>query len=381
LPRPAPLSIWGAQRSDAHSLEIEHTILDGGNPERAFKKGRKQSMRAFVVREPKADLTIEDRPMLEPAEGWVRIRVHACGVCHGDVALWQGAFPYANFATYPRVPGHEVAGVVDAVGPGVAWPAEGARVGVPWLFSSCGHCRSCRRGDQVYCKNTEVTGITKDGGFQEYMMAPVSALSAIPDAIPFEEAGPLMCAGLTVFNGLKEGGFRAGDRVAVVGLGGLGHLGVLYAKAMGGRVAAVSTHRGKRKAAEGWGAEIFIDASSEDVAQRLQGWGGADIILTTAPSAKAVTQAFPGLAQRGSCVVLGASPEMIEVRPGLLLNGSRKLTGSTTGSPEDIRRALDFAAIHGVHPTLTRFKFEDAQAALDAHRQGALEGRAVLLID
>jgi D-arabinose 1-dehydrogenase-like Zn-dependent alcohol dehydrogenase len=338
-------------------------------------------MRAMVVREPKADLVMEEREVQEPAPGWVRISVQACGVCHGDVALWQGAFPYATFATYPRVPGHEVAGVVDAIGAGVAWPAKGERVGVPWLFSSCGRCRSCRRGDFVYCKDTDVTGVTKDGGFQELMLAPASAVSPIPDAIPFEEAGPLMCAGLTVFTGLKEGGFRAGDKVAVVGLGGLGHLGVLYAAAMGSRVAAVSTHAEKRDDAKRWGAELFIDAASEDVAKRLQDWGGADVILAAAPSAKAVAQAFPGLAPRGSCVVLGASADVIEVRPGLLINGNRKLTGSTTGSQEDLRRALDFAAANGIHPTLTRFKLEDAQAALIAHRSAKLKGRAVLLLD
>lgn len=338
-------------------------------------------MRTMVVRKPKADLVMEYRPVAEPAPGWVRIRVHACGVCHGDVAVWQGAFPYTDFATYPRVPGHEVSGVVNEVGAGVEWPAKGDRVGVPWLFSSCGHCRSCCRGDFVYCKNTEVTGVTQDGGFQEYMIAPASALSPIPDTIPFEEAGPLMCAGLTVFNGLKEGGFRAGDKVAVVGMGGLGHLGVLYAAAMGGRVAAISTHAEKEDEAKNWGAELFINATFEDVAARLQDWGGADVILTTAPSAKAISQVFPGLAQRGSCVVLGPSPDPIEVRPGLLLNGNRKLTGSTTGSREDIRRTLEFAAANGIHPTLTRFKLEDAQAALVAHQTGKLRGRAVLLFD
>ena len=338
-------------------------------------------MRAMAVREAGADLELQDRPVPEPQAGWVRIRVHACGVCHGDVAVWKGVFPYTTFAKYPRVPGHEVAGVVDAVGSGVTWPAEGDRIGVPWLFDSCGLCRSCKRGDRVYCKDTEVTGATKDGGFQDYMVAPASAVSALPDAIPFEEAGPLMCAGLTVFNGLKEGNYRAGDRVAVIGLGGLGHLGVLYATAMGARVAVISSHGGKAQEAKNLGAELFINAGEDDVAAQLQDWGSADVILSTAPSAKTVTQAFPGLAQRGTCVVLGASPDMIEIRPGALLNGNRKLTGSTTGGPEDVKRCLDFAARNGIHPTLTRFKLEDTQSALQAHLDGELKGRAVVLME
>ena len=338
-------------------------------------------MRAMVVKEAGAPLMSEERQVPEPGPGYVRIRVHACGICHGDVAMWQGIFPYATFATYPRVPGHEVAGVIDALGPGAEGFSVGDRAGVPWLFDSCGTCRSCKRGDQVYCKDTEVTGVTQDGGLQDYMVAPAHGVTRLPDDIPFEEAGPLMCAGLTVFNGLKEGNFWPGDQVAVIGLGGLGHLGVLYAVAMGARVAVISRSKEKAGEAEELGAELFIDAGKDDVAERLQDWGGADVILNTAPSAKAVTQAFPGLAQRGTCVVLGASPDMIEVKPGALLNGNRTLTGSTTGAPEDIRRTLDFAAANAIHPKLTRFSFDDTQAALEAHLKGALKGRAVVMME
>jgi D-arabinose 1-dehydrogenase-like Zn-dependent alcohol dehydrogenase len=335
----------------------------------------------MVVNEPGKGLVLEERAIPEPQAGSVRVRVHACGVCHGDVAVWKGAYPYTTYAKYPRVPGHEVAGVVDAVGEGVDAPAVGDRVGVQWLFDSCGNCRSCKRGDQVYCKDTEATGVTQDGGFQDYMVAPASAVMPLPDAIPFEEAGPLMCAGITVFTGLNEGNYRAGDRVAVIGLGGLGHLGVLYAAAMGAHVAVISSHEAKADEARKLGAELFIDAAKDDVAGRLREWGGADVILNTAPSAKAVTQAFPGLSPRGTCVVLGASPDMIEVGPGALLNGARKLTGSTLGGPEDMRRCLDFAARNGIHPTLTRFKIEDAQLALQAHLDGEIKGRAVILME
>jgi D-arabinose 1-dehydrogenase-like Zn-dependent alcohol dehydrogenase len=342
---------------------------------------REVHMRAMVVTKAGAPLSLEERDVPEPAAGQVRLRVHACGVCHGDVAMWQGIFPYKGFATYPRVPGHEVAGVVEAVGDGVSEHAEGDRVGVPWLFDSCGECRSCKRGDGVYCKDTHVTGVTHDGGFQDHMIAPAHSVAKLPDGVSFEDAGPLMCAGLTVFNGLKEGNYRAGDKVAVIGLGGLGHVGVLYAAAMGAQVAVISRHKDKATEAERLGAELFIDSSKDDVVASLQAWGGADVILNTAPSAKVVTQAFPGLAQRGTCVVLGASPEMIEVKPGALLNGNRKLTGSTTGGPEDIRRALEFAAHNGIHPSLTRFGLDDAQAALEAHLNGTLTGRAVVLTE
>ena len=343
-------------------------------------KGWVMIMRAMVVQQAGDPLVAEDREVPEPSAGFVRIRVHACGICHGDVALWKGMFPYKGFATYPRVPGHEVAGVIDALGAGVAGFAVGDRVGVPWLFDSCGHCRSCRRGDQVYCKDTDVTGVTHDGGLQEMMVAPAHTVAHLPDAIPFEEAGPLMCAGLTVFNGLKEARFRAGDKVAVIGLGGLGHMGVLYAAAMGASVAVISGSKNKAREAERLGAELFIQSDKEDVAARLQDWGGADVILCTAPSAKTVTEAFPGLAQRGTCVVLGASPEMIEVKPGALLNGNRTLTGSTTGGPEDIRRTLEFAAQNGIHPNLTEFALSDTQAALEAHIAGTLAGRAVVVM-
>jgi len=338
-------------------------------------------MRAMVVAEPGKGLALEERAVPEPQAGWVRVKVYACGVCHGDVAVWRGEYPYTTFATYPRVPGHEVAGVIDAVGEGVVTPALGDRVGVQWLFDSCGNCRSCKRGDQVYCKDNGATGVNRDGGFQDYMVAPASAVRELSDAIPFEEAGPLMCAGITMFAGLREGNYRAGDRVAVIGLGGLGHMGVLYAAAMGARVAVISSHDAKEDEARQLGAELFIDAAKDDVTGRLQEWGGADVILNTAPSAKAVSQAFPGLAQRGTCVVLGASPDTIEVKPGALLNGARKLTGSTLGDPEDMQRCLDFAAHNGIHPTLTRFKLEDAESALQAHLDGKLKGRAVILME
>ena len=339
-------------------------------------------MKAMVVKEPKAVLDFEDRPVLEPGVGEVRIRVRACGICLGDVAVWEGSYPYTNFATYPRVPGHEIAGVVEAVGEGVVRLQERDRVGLPWLYSACGHCWACRRGDAVYCRDTEVTGVTRDGGFQETMIAPAASLSLLPKGLDFADAGPLMCAGLTVFHGLRAGNYRAGDKVAVLGLGGLGHLGVLYAKAMGARVAVVSSHAEKEEEARSMGAELFIDGRAEEVGKRLQEWdGGADVILSTAPSAAPITAAFPGLAQRGTLVVLGASPDDIAIKPGQLINGGRVLTGLTTGSPEDIRLALEFAVANDLRPLLTRFPLDRAEEALVRLKEGTIRGRAVLLME
>ena len=310
--------------------------------------------------------------------GQVLIRVHACAVCHSDLDVAQGAFP---FAQYPIVPGHEVAGVVEEVGEGVEWPQVGARVGMPWLYSSCGHCKQCTRGDEVLCPQMQVTGVVQDGGYAEFMLAPAAYVAPIPDSLDFAEAAPLMCAGLTVYNGLRNAGFEPGDRVAVIGLGGLGHLGVLYAKEMGGRVAVVSSSSEKEQESHKLGAERFINTEENSVAEALGDWeGGANVILATAPSAESMSDALPGLAPGGTLVVLGVAPGEISASPMDLVPGRRRLMGSPSGSRKDIRDALEFAATHDVRPRIAERPLEDAGDVLNEMHERRLRDRVVLIM-
>jgi len=335
-------------------------------------------MKTAVVQKPQSSIVIEDRPIPEPKSGEVLIRVHACGVCHSDLDVLLGLFP---FGKYPIVPGHEVAGVVEKIGPNVNWPAVGDRVGMAWLFSSCGHCKLCTQGDEVLCPFLEVTGVTKDGGYQEYMIAPAAYAAPIPDGLDFAEAGPLMCAGLTVFNGMRNAGYRVGQKVAVIGLGGLGHLAVLYAKAMGARVAVISNTPDKEAEARELGAEHFINTQSRKAADALKDWdGGADVIVATAPSTEAVTDAFSGLAPDGTLVLLGIGPGEVKTSALNLVGGRRHLMGSPSGSRKDIRATLDFSVHNHVVPRITKVPLEDAGKMLELMHAGKLRGRAVLML-
>ena len=335
-------------------------------------------MKAIVAPRVNAPVVIEDRPIPQPKAGEVLIKVHACGVCHSDLAVIEGAIP---FATFPLVLGHEVAGVVDKVGEGVTWPKVGDRVGMPWLFSACGHCDQCVRGAEILCPFMQVTGVTTDGGYQEYMIAPALYVAPIPDGLDFADAGPLMCAGLTVFNGMRQAGIKPGDKVAVIGLGGLGHLAVLYARAMGARVAVLSNTPDKQDEAQELGAEYFINTQSQKAADGLRAWdGGADIILATAPSTEAANAAIPGLAPDGTLVLLGVGPGNISVGPPDLIFARHRVMGSPSGGRSDIRVTLKFSLHNKVLPHITKYPLEDAGKALDLMRAGKLRDRAVLMI-
>ena len=336
-------------------------------------------MKAAVINAPNAEVRIQERERPSPGRGEVLIRVHACGVCHGDLMLQLGQFP---FARYPVVPGHEIAGVIEEVGQDIGKLQPGDRVGLSALFSSCGCCKQCFDGDEILCPQMQFTGITQDGGYQQFMFAPAAYVAPLPDRLDFADAAPLMCAGLTVFSGLRHAGFEPGDKVAVIGLGGLGHLGVLLARAMGGRVAVLSTSADKQAEARELGAELFINLKTESPSEALRAWeGGADIILATPPVAEPMMAAFPGLALNGTMVVLGAPPDNIAVNPMELIMGRRRLMGSPAGSRKDLHDLLEFAATHSVRPSVTCMPLDDAEKALKQMHEGKIHGRIVLEMD
>ena len=334
-------------------------------------------MKAAVFKELKGNLEIEERDVPTPGHGEVVIRVHACGVCHGDLMVQNGDFPFVRF---PIVPGHEVAGVVESVGPDVGHLKPGVRVGAPWLSTACGHCKQCILGDEVLCAEGQYVGMTRDGGFQEFMVAQADYVVPLPDALGFAEAAPMMCAGLTVYSGLTHAGFKPGDKVAVVGLGGLGSMGVLFARAMGGRVAVVSTTPGKEAEARSLGAEKFICAGSESVADALQAWdGGADVILQVAPSAELANKALQGLATDGVFVLLTPVPVVID--PVALIMRRQKVMGSPSGSRKELRETLELAALHDIRPPIKPYTLDEAGDALVELQTAHPAGRAVIVMN
>src|ERR671921_2903865 len=281
------------------------------------------SSRSVQVSKANGPFEIVDRDIPEPREGQVRIKVQACGVCHGDSATKEGLFPGIK---YPRVPGHEVAGIVDEVGKDVIEWKPGQRVGVGWYGGHCGHCESCRRGDFVTCKYAQVPGITYDGGYADYMIAPVEALALIPEQLSAIEAAPLMCAGITTYNALRNSGARVGDVVAIFGVGGLGHLGIQFAAKMGFNTIAIGRARDKEEElVKNLGARQYIDNRSQNAVEELNKLGGAKVILATVPSGKAMTEILGGLAVNGKLVIIGASDEPIQVPSFLMILGRRSL--------------------------------------------------------
>jgi D-arabinose 1-dehydrogenase-like Zn-dependent alcohol dehydrogenase len=332
-------------------------------------------MKAVQVPKAGGDFEIVERDIPQPGPRQVRIRVQACGVCHSDVITKEGVLPGIS---YPRVPGHEIAGIIDEVGSNVSGWKKGDRVGVGWHGGQDGTCPECRRGDFANCVSVIVCGISYDGGYQEFMVAPVEALAHMPESLDPAEAAPLMCAGITTFNALRRSGALPSDLVAVQGIGGLGHLGIQFAKKFGYRVAAIGRGPENTALAMKLGADVYIDSAAADPAAELQKLGGARVILATAPSGKAMSALIGGLGANGSLVVVGASSDPIEVPPTALIFGRKRIQGWSAGIPTDSEDTLRFSEMTGVRAMIEKYPLEKAAEAYDRMMSGKAEFRVVL---
>ncbi len=333
-------------------------------------------MRVVQVSRPNGPFEIVERQIPEPGAGSVRIKVQACGVCHSDAVTKEGMLPGIQ---YPRVPGHEIAGVIDAVGAGVSGWTAGQRVGVGWHGGHCGYCDSCRRGDFVTCQVApQITGIAYDGGYAEYIVAPAAALALIPEGLTAVEAGPLMCAGVTTFNSLRNSGARPGDLVAILGVGGLGHLAIQFAAKMGFRTVAIARGMDKEPLARKLGASQYIDTRAQDPAAELLTLGGAKVILATVTDGRAMSAALGGLGVNGKLVILGAAGEPLEVPAIPLIFGRRSIIGWPSGTSIDSQDTLSFSMLTGVRAMTETFPLERAPEAYEHMMSGKARFRAVL---
>jgi D-arabinose 1-dehydrogenase-like Zn-dependent alcohol dehydrogenase len=333
------------------------------------------TMKVAQISKPGTRFQIVEREIPEPGVGQVRIKVNACGVCHSDALVVDGSWPGIS---YPRVPGHEVAGVVDAVGDGIAEWKRGQRVAIGWHGGNDFTCPECRRGDFMNCRNQKVTGISYDGGYQEYMLTPPEALVVIPDSIRDVDAGPLMCAGITTFNSLRHSGAQPGDLVAIQGIGGVGHLGVQFANKFGYRVVAIGRGAENAVLAKKLGANLYIDAESVNAAEELQKLGGARVILATAPNSKTMSELVGGLSANGKLMVIGISFEPVQVAPVQLISGRKALQGWASGTAADGEDTLRFCELSGVRPMIETFPLEEADAAYARMMSGKAQFRVVL---
>jgi D-arabinose 1-dehydrogenase-like Zn-dependent alcohol dehydrogenase len=332
-------------------------------------------MKAVQVPKAGGDFEIVERDIPQPGPRQVRIRVQACGVCHSDVITKEGILPGIS---YPRIPGHEIAGVIDEVGTGVTGWKKGDRVGVGWHGGQDGTCPECRRGDFANCASVIVCGISYDGGYQEFMVAPVEALAHMPESLDSAEAAPLMCAGITTFNALRRSGALPSDLVAVQGIGGLGHLGIQFAKKFGYRVVAIGRGPENAALAKKLGSDVYVDSAASDPAAELQKLGGARVILATAPSGKAMSALVGGLGPNGSLVVVGASSDPIEVTSTALIFGRKRIQGWSAGIPTDSEDTLRFSEMTGVRAMIEKYPLEKAAEAYDRMMSGKAEFRVVL---
>ncbi len=332
-------------------------------------------MKVAQITRPGGDFEIVEGEIPKPGAAEVLIKVQACGICHSDVLTKEAAWPGIQ---YPRVPGHEVTGVIGEVGEGVSAWKVGQRVGVGWHGGHDGTCRSCRRGDFPNCQNVKIPGITYDGGYQQYMVAPVEALAAIPETLSAVEAAPLLCAGITTYNALRHSGVFPGDLVAVQGIGGLGHLGIQFASKFGYKVAAIGRGAANAALATRLGANVYIDSKASNAAQELQKLGGARVILATAPNSKSMSELIGGLGPNGKLMVIGAGPDPIEVTPIQLITGSRSLQGWWSGTPADSEDTLRFSELTGVRPMVETYPLAEAAEAYARMMSGDAQFRVVL---
>src|ERR1700685_4373616 len=332
-------------------------------------------MKAAQIPKAGADFEIVEREIPKPGAAEVLIKVQACGVCHSDVLTKEGGLPGIQ---YPRVPGHEVVGIIDDLGAGVSEWKKGQRVGVGWHGGQDNTCRECRRGDFRNCQNLKITGISYDGGYQEYMVAPVEALVSIPESLSDVDAAPLLCAGITTYNALRHSGALPGDLVAVQGIGGLGHLGIQFANKFGYQVAAIGRGPENGVLAKKLGASVYIDSAAAKPAEELQKLGGARVIVATAPNSKAMSELIDGLGPNGKLMVIGATFDSIEVSPVQVINGSRAIQGWASGTPADSEDTLNFAELSGVRPMVETYSLDKAAEAYARMLSGKAQFRVVL---
>jgi D-arabinose 1-dehydrogenase-like Zn-dependent alcohol dehydrogenase len=335
-------------------------------------------MKVVQVNKPGGAFEAVERPTPQPDRGQVRIKVEACGICHSDVLVKEGYWPGIQ---YPRVPGHEIAGRIDAVGEGVTIWKTGQRVGVGWHGGHCFVCDPCRRGEFILCKFEKITGISFDGGYAEYVIAPSEALAAIPEGLKAEEAAPLLCAGITTFNSLRHSGATSGQTVAVQGIGGLGHLGIQYARQMGFRTIAIGRGADKKALAQKLGAHEYIDTDTGAPADALQKLGGANVIVATAPDSKSISALVDGLAPDGKLLVIGATQDSLTVTPIQLIGQRRTIAGWPSGTAKDSEDTLQFSAMTGVRPMIETFPLEKAAEGYERMMSGKARFRVVVTMN
>lgn len=333
------------------------------------------TMRAVQIPSADADFELVEREIPSPGPGEAVVRVHACGVCHSDSFAKTGQYPGVS---HPLVPGHEIAGEVSALGDGVQGWEVGQRVGVGWFGGNCGYCEWCRRGSLINCENMEIPGITIDGGYADYVLVPANAMASMPDDLKDEDAAPLLCAGITTFNALRRSGAPSGGRMAILGVGGLGHLGVQFAAQLGYETIAIARGEDKQELALKLGAHHYIDSTAGDPGEALAALGGADVILSTVTNADAMAAVFGGLRPEGSLVVVGASMDPIDVPAAALIGGGKTITGHASGTARDSEDTLNFSVLHAVRPMIETFPLEQAAQAYEKMMSGDARFRAVL---